>query len=575
MGKTKEKVKKIKQGNVRQRVQNSFNVVTVILGTGSLIGIIALFAMTSIYEHALTNYGFSQGDIGKAMVVLSETRSSLRAAVGYSTDDLIADMTDTYEQKKEAFDGYFTDIESTIVTSEGQELYDRLTGEMDEYWKLSDAILAAGSTTDPGQSADAQRQEYSDLKTKYDAIYSDFTSLMNLNVSKGDSLEVTLRIIRWILVIVMLAILIGSFILSRRLGDRIARGIEKPLQELQARLKTFAQGDLNSPFPEVEVKDEIAEMVEETREMADQLDRIITDAGEIMGAMADGDYTVGTKIENEYVGQFVALKDAMRKMNRKMNATLKEVAAASGQVRAGSENLAESSQELAEGATEQAGAVEELTATIETITSGVGQTSEELLVAYKNAKQYADEADQSRTEMEAMTEAMNRINETSQRIATIISDIEDIASQTNLLSLNAAIEAARAGEAGRGFAVVAEQIGSLADQSAKSAVDTRELIEGALQEIEAGNEAARNATESMQRVVVGVKEIAQSVKSLSESSAQQAKAMEEAEKGVEQISDVVQSNSAASEQCSATSQELSAQSESLNELTSAFVLRNE
>ena len=565
MGKTKVKVQKIKNENVRARVEKSFSIVIVMLGCAALVGIIALFAMTSLYEHALKNYGFSQGDIGKAMVTLAETRSSLRAAVGYVDTAEIADMKDTYDQKKEAFQGYFADINDSVVTKEESELYDRLSSELDEYWTLSDSILEAGMTTDPGASSQAQSQEYNELKGKYDAIYSDFATLMDLNVKQGDSLDVTLRVVKWILVIVMLLILVVSFIVSRRLGNKIALGIEKPLKELQERLKTFAQGDLSSPFPEVEVKDEIAEMVEETKEMADTLDRIITDAGEILGSMADGDYTVRTKMEDEYVGQFVALKDAMRKMNRKMNTTLREVAEASGQVRAGSENLAESSQELAEGATEQAVAVEELTATIETITSNVEQTSEDLLVAYKNAKNYADVADQSRAEMEAMMEAMNRINETSQKIATIISDIEDIASQTNLLSLNA----------GRGFAGVAEQIGSLADQSAKSAVDTRELIEGALHEIEAGNEAAKNATESMQRVVVGVKEIAQSAKMLSENSAQQAKAMEEAEKGVEQISDVVQSNSAASEQCSATSQELSAQSESLNELTSAFILRND
>ena len=342
MGKTKVKVQKIKNENVRARVQKSFSIVIVMLGCAALVGIIALFAMTSLYEHALKNYGFSQGDIGKAMVTLAETRSSLRAAVGYVDTAEIADMKDSYDQKKEAFQGYFADINDSVVTKEESELYDRLSSELDEYWTLSDSILEAGMTTDPGASSQAQSQEYNELKGKYDAIDSDFATLMDLNVTQGDSLDVTLRVVKWILVIVMLLILVVSFIISRRLGNKIALGIEKPLKELQERLKTFAQGDLSSPFPEVEVKDEIAEMVEETKEMADTLDRIITDAGEILGSMADGDYTAKTKIEDEYVGQFVALKDAMRKMNRKMNATLKEVAEASGQVRAGSENLAES-----------------------------------------------------------------------------------------------------------------------------------------------------------------------------------------------------------------------------------------
>lgn len=141
--------------------------------------------------------------------------------------------------------------------------------------------------------------------------------------------------------------------------------------------------------------------------------------------------------------------------------------------------------------------------------------------------------------------------------------------------LNAAIEAARAGEAGKGFAVVAEQIRTLADQSAKSAVDTRELIEGALKEIDEGNTVAMKAVESLDTVVGGINEIAAVSKELSTSSNQQIAAMKEADEGINQISEVVQSNSAASQECSATSEELSAQAEAMNELVSQFVLRSE
>ena len=162
----------------------------------------------------------------------------------------------------------------------------------------------------------------------------------------------------------------------------------------------------------------------------------------------------------------------------------------------------------------------------------------------QQAKQYAGEADQSKNQMQSMIDTMSRINESSNKIGNIITDIENIASQTNLLSLNASIEAARAGEAGRGFAVVAEQIRQLAEQSTQSAVDTRELIEASLKEIEEGNQAVERVSTSLEEVIDGIKQIAETSKRLSDNSKDQAEAMKQAEEGVNQISEVVQSNSA-------------------------------
>ena len=253
--------------------------------------------------------------------------------------------------------------------------------------------------------------------------------------------------------------------------------------------------------------------------------------------------------------------------------TLQQVDTAAQQVYIGSDNLSQSAQALAEGATEQAGAVEELTSTIANLTEDSEKSAKNLEDSHQAAMGYAKQADTSRIQMKELTAAMDKINETSKKIENITADIEDIASQTNLLSLNASIEAARAGEAGKGFAVVADQIRQLAEQSAKSAVDTRELIEGALKEIEQGNSAALNAQESLKLVVDGIESIAETSKTLSSASELQANSMEQAESGVNQIAEVVQSNSAAAQQTSATSEELSAQAETLRDLVGKFVLK--
>ncbi len=381
-----------------------------------------------------------------------------------------------------------------------------------------------------------------------------------------------IRILSVILVVVIVAVVIIAMALSVRSGKMIAKSIADPLNAFGERLKTFAAGDLSSPFPQVDRKDEIAEVISEAGSMANNLNAIVNDAARLLRDMANGNYVIQSSIRDKYTGDFSKLIEAMKLLRDQMTTTLRSIEEASSQVSAGASNMAEASQSLAEGATEQAGAVQELQATIINIGETMAKSAENAQDSYKLAQKYADEADKSRDEMNEMMQAMKHINDTSKEIENIISEIESIASQTNLLSLNASIEAARAGEAGRGFAVVADQIRQLAEQSTKSAADTRELIEGSLKKIEEGNHAAENASNSIAIVVDGIKQVAESSKRLSTMAADEAETMHQAELGVTQISEVVQNNSATAEQSSATSQQLSAQAVTLDELINQFVL---
>lgn len=559
---------------IRKRLNKGFSLITIVCCIALVLCDIAIFAMSSQYEHAMSSYGFSQGDIGKAMVTFSEARSSLRAVISYKSTTEINSEKKKYQTKKQLFDTYLSEVEKSMVTKEGKESYANIVSKLDDYWNMSDSILKIASTSDPAACENAQKQEYEVLGPKYDELYNDMKELMDLNVNMGDDLEDILFVIKIVLGVLVLVIIGGSIMTSKRIGAKIADQIEKPVADLAERLKKFAQGDLDSPFPEQNNEDEIAFMNDVAKEMAANLNLIISDLSRLMSLMADGNFAISTEIEDKYVGKFVELLESIRNMNRKMDSTLRHVEESAEQVTAGSENLAQSAQDLAEGATEQAGAVEQLQATMSTITEQVADTVNNLNDTSRKAESYAKSADSSKTDMRELMEAMQRISETSKKIENIISDIESIASQTNLLSLNAAIEAARAGEAGKGFAVVAEQIRMLADESAKSAVDTRTLIEGALNEIEEGNQVAQKAADSMETVVQGINDISDTSKMLSENSNQQIAALREAEKGIEQISEVVQSNSAASEECSATSEELSAQAEAMNEMTAQFVLRD-
>ena len=573
--KINSKMKKGHELKIRERLSKSYLQVIFIASISAIVGIIALLVMTRMYNNALNNYGFSQGDIGKAMTAFSGARSEVRAAVGYMDEDIISDAKDTYYTRKDSFQQYLDDIESSMVTQAGKDAYNQIVKDLDGYWDLSDQLIEEGSTTDQEISKKVQRREADELGPAYQVVYNDLKNLMNIYVQKGDQIESVLAVMEIIAVIIMIAVIILSILSGRRYGNQIADGISKPLQQISERLKTFAEGDLDSEFPEHDAKDEVAEMIETARKMADNLNVIISDSGKLLNEMADGNFAVATEHEERYTGKFNDLLIGIRNMNRKIDESLRQVEETAEQVSLGSGNMAEAAQSLAEGATEQAGAVEELQATIADITANVEHTAENLQKSHADARKYADDADHSREQMHAMVEAMQRISESSMKIENIISELEDIASQTNLLSLNASIEAARAGEAGKGFAVVADQIRKLAEQSAASAVSTRELIEGSIHDVEEGNKAVALVSETLDEVIKGINDIADTSKSLSENSQSQATAMEQAEQGVNQISEVVQSNSAMAQETSATSEELSAQAETLDNLVRQFTLREQ
>ena len=565
-------LKNLSKLKIEKRLSKSFTLVSLIASIAAVIGLIALIITTTQYSNALKNYGFTQGDIGKALVTFADTRAATRGIIAYQRKDLIDSTKTIHDAKKQKFLDYMTTVEKAMTSDEEKAAYQEAETQLEKYWTLEDKVIKAGSTVDAESSIEAQRTESGDLNELYDEVYTQLAEIMNIKVTEGNALSQMLTILSAVMIGLMAIVIIGASVVAKTLGAKIAKTIAVPLTKLADRFTLFTQGDFTSPYPETETQDEVSNMVAEAKKMSEDIGLILNDAAYLMNEMANGNYAVRTEHTERYVGEFSKLIEAIRGMNRQMDSTIRHIEEAAEQVSAGSGNLADAAQALAEGATDQAAAVEELQATFANITEGVHVTAKHVEDSYQQAQKYADVADNSHNEMNSMISAMTKLSDTSKKIESIISEIEDIASQTNLLSLNAAIEAARAGEAGKGFAVVAEQIRKLAEQSAQSAVDTRELIESSINEVEEGNRIADNAAASLEEVVAGIKNIAEASKQLSEISERQAEAMTQAESGINQISEVVQSNSATAEETSATSEELSAQATTLSDLIGYFVL---
>ena len=443
-----------------------------------------------------------------------------------------------------------------------------LKDAIEELKKQRAAVIELAKRNKNDEALALFNSDYNDATEKIQDILVDIGKVAS---AEAKSQYTSARVTGLVSIILMILIGAGTVAFSTVIRTTITGIMLKPIQELEGAAEKLKAGQLDVEI-NYESPDELGKLAGNFRQACKTLEVIVQDTSYLLGEMAEGNFNVSSNNPQIYIGNFKQQYESMSKLKHELSDTMTQINEASERVASGSGQLAGGAQALAEGATDQAGAVEELTATVESV-SGIAESSAESASgAYQMVRTAVEQADQSREELQALTNAMERISSTSQEIQNIIGSIEEIASQTNLLSLNASIEAARAGEAGKGFAVVADQIGKLAGDSAQAAVNTRDLIEKSLQEIENGNQITEKTVAALNKILESMNDFANAAKGASESSTEQANMLKQIEQGIEQISSVVQSNSAAAEETSATSQELSAQSEGLKNLVGRFKL---
>lgn len=559
-------VDKIKQMDVGGKLRFCLTQVVLVASISGILGLIFLLVNNIQYSNALVNNGFSQGEIGIFSTYLNKEPSIIREMILLEDDaeiqESIAELREVQEITNEAV---VTMVQHCKTPAE-QEYIQIISEVLPEYRTIFASVeeLAAAN-----QNEEALELLLTEGKPTLKKLTNAVEGLIDLNVRTGNAVSKRLQIQTYIIIGVMVIVIIIASISATKFAKFLASLLSEPISHVHNASLQLAEGNLDIDIEKM-YPDEIGEMTESFKSATDMIKLYINELNRGLGEISNGNFDISTDVE--FKGHFTALSDALSHIITSLSDTLRHINESAESVSLGASQMAESAQTLAEGATDQAASVEELTATIQNITDAVVNTSDKASKSYADAKEFEAEAGRSNEDIQELTRAMQRINDTSKEIAKIIAEIEDIASQTNLLSLNASIEAARAGEAGKGFAVVADQIGKLAADSATAAVNTRQLIENSIHEIEIGNEITEKTTTAIAGVIDGIKMLAQSTREISDLAETQADSMKQLEEGVEQIAEVIQNNSAAAQETSATSEELSAQASTLDELVNQFKL---
>jgi methyl-accepting chemotaxis protein len=461
-------------------------------------------------------------------------------------------------------------INSNKKAQQGKADYEKATSAWEEYLSTSDEVYKLSRDNKQAEAAKimigSAYESYMSFVKQLNTLHDDFQVEL-------DNAKTLANICTIIIFIVIIVTGIAIAVVATVIGKIITDSITEPVQQIDAAVASLRKGELsNIEMLTYESDDEFGDTIRMLKEAMNILSDYVREISQEVKLIAQGDLTRNGDDITPFLGDFSELKESLVYILKRFNSTLSEISGIAEQVTHNAKEVESASKSLSDGATEQAGVIQELNATIDTVVDLAVDTAKETKNASERVKASANKANEEKEKMNVLLIEMEHITEISKEIGNIITDIEDIASQTNLLALNASIEAARAGEAGKGFAVVADQIGKLAADSAKSAVNTRDLIDKTLVEIQRGNSVTITTAEAFNQIISDMDSFAEMAENTMEKANAQAESLEQVGQGIEQLSGVVQSTAASSEENTAISINLSEGADKMNERVNRFKL---
>lgn len=420
-----------------------------------------------------------------------------------------------------------------------------------------------------GRLSEAQSYVFGD---SYEKVVKEINSSTDTCIKNIQSrMSATKNIYNIAMYISMILFIVSFIAIVLRIRTTVAfskKELLTPIVKVSDQLKELAGGHFVNNMDLVEDDSEVGNMVGAINFMNYNFTNMITELSAVLEKMGQGNYNV--ELTQEYVGEFEKIKDSMIKIITDTKETLKGIQNAAHEIGSGSEQLAQAATDLAEGSTVQASKISETTAMIDSMAESIESKAKEAEETAQISKEAAKVVHNGNIKMQELKEAISRISDCSKEIHSIIEVIEDIAGQTNLLSLNASIEAARAGEAGRGFAVVAEQVKNLAEQSTQAAGETTRLIQNTIHAVEKGMVIADETEASMTEVMEGAKGATEKMIQMADGLSKEVESVRQIDENIAHVAEIVDSNSAASEETAAISEEQSAQIQTMVQMVEQF-----